>query len=145
MKTRSSTPSHDLAAAKTANPTPQPCSTTPSLDLAAGRKQARSPPANPYHTPTRSTSKNACHTSKNARPTPPPQGDLTSPMLLSEKGVNDDDHRPPPHRSPTNVQRLNAQLRAKKGLSTEWCFYPRRDVTLHRSQKPSQATPSIRS
>jgi hypothetical protein len=86
MKTRSSTPSHDTAADKTANPTPQPRSTTPSLDSAAGRKQARPPPANPYRTLTRSTS--------------PPQGDLTSPTLLSEKGVDDDDHRPPPPPAP---------------------------------------------
>jgi hypothetical protein len=86
MKTCPFTPSHDMAADKTANPTPQPRSTTPSLDLAAGRKQAHPPPANPYRTPTRSTS--------------PPRGDSTSPTLLSDTGVDDDDHRPPPPPAP---------------------------------------------
>ena len=86
MKTRSFTPSHDTAADKPANPTPQPRSTTPSLDSAAGRKQARPPPVNPYRTPTRSTS--------------PPRGDSTSPTLLSDTGVDDDDHRPPPPPAP---------------------------------------------
>ena len=100
MKTRSSTPSHDLAADADAPPTPQPRFTTPSLDSAAGRKQARPPPANPYRTPTRSTSENARPTSANDRPTSPTQGDATSPTLLSEKGVDDDDHRPPPPPAP---------------------------------------------
>ena len=100
MKTRSSTPSHDLAADANANPTPQPRFTTPSLDSAAGRKQACPPPANPYRTPTRSTSENARPTSENDQHTSPPQGDATSPTLLSEKGVDDDDHRPPPPPAP---------------------------------------------
>ena len=100
MKTRSSTPSHDSAADANANPTPQPRYNTPSLDSAAGRKQARPPPVNPYPTPTRSTSKNACPTSENDCPTSPPQGDSTSLTLLSEKGVDEDDHRPPPPPAP---------------------------------------------
>ena len=100
MKTRSSTPSHDLAADADATPTPQPRFTTPSLDSAAGRKQARPPPANPYRTPTRSTSENARPTSEKDRHTSPPQGDATSPTLLSEMGVDDDDHRPPPPPAP---------------------------------------------
>ena len=86
MKTRSSTPSHDTAVDKTATPTTQPRSTTPSLDSAAGQKQARPPPANPYRTPNRSTS--------------PPRGDSTSPTLLSDTGVEVDDHRPPPPPAP---------------------------------------------
>ena len=86
MKTCSSTPSRDTAADKTAAPTPQPRSTTPLLDLAAGRKQARPPPANSYRTPNRST--------------PPPRGDSTSPTLLSDTGVDDDDHHPPPPPAP---------------------------------------------
>jgi hypothetical protein len=86
MKTRLSIPSRDTAADKTATPTPQPRSTTPTLDSAAGRKQARPSPVNPYRTPNRSTS--------------PPQGDLTSPMLLLDTGVDDDDHRPPPPPAP---------------------------------------------
>ena len=86
MKTCSSTPLHDTVAATKANPTPQPRSTTPSLDSAAGLKQARPPPANPYRTPTRSTS--------------PTRGESTSPTLLSDTGVDDDDHRPPPPPAP---------------------------------------------
>ena len=100
MKTCSSTPSHDSAADANANPTPQPRFTTPSLDSAAGRKQARPPPANPYRTPTRSTSENARPTSEKDQHTSHPQGDATSPTLLSEKGVDDDDHRPPPPPAP---------------------------------------------
>jgi hypothetical protein len=100
MKTRLSTPSHNSAADANANSTPPPRSNTPSLDLAAGRKQARPPPANPYRTPTCSTSENARPPSENDRPTSPPQGDSTSPTLMSEKGVNDDDHRPPPPLAP---------------------------------------------
>ncbi len=111
MKTRSSTPSHDSAADDNANPTPQPRSNTPLLDSAAGRKQARPPPANPYRTSTRSTSENARPTSEKAHPTSPPQGDSTSPTLLLEKGVNDDDHRPPPPPAPdecTATRRLTS-------------------------------------
>jgi len=100
MKTCSSTPSHDSAADANANPTPQPRFATPSLDLAAGRKQARPPPANPYRTPTRSTSEIARPISEKDHHTSPPQGDATSPTLLSEKGVDDDDHRRPPPPSP---------------------------------------------
>jgi hypothetical protein len=43
----------------------------------------------------------------------------------------------PPHRCPTNVRQLNARLCATRGVSTEWCFYTRRDVALHRLQTPS--------
>ena len=86
MKTRSSTPSHDTVVATKVNPPPQPHSTTPLLDSAAGLKQAQPPPTNPYRTPTGSTSR--------------PQGDSTSPMLLSVTGVDDNDHRPPPPPAP---------------------------------------------
>jgi hypothetical protein len=98
MKTRSSTPLCDTAADKTATPTPQPHSTTPSLDSAAGRKQTHLPLANPYRTPNHSTS--------------PPQGDSTSPTLLLDTGVDDDDHRPPPPPVPdegTSNQRLESR------------------------------------
>ena len=112
MKTRSSTPSHDLAAEADATPTPQPCFTTPSLESAAGRKQARPPPTNPYRTPTRFTSENAQNrstseiartrstTSETARNASPTHGDTTSPSLLSDKGVDDVDHSPPPPPAP---------------------------------------------
>ena len=98
MKTRSSTPLRNTTVDKTATPTPQPRSTTPSLDSAAGRKQAHPPPANPYPTPNHSTS--------------PPRGDSTSLTLLSDTGVDDDDHHLPPPPAPdegTSKQRSESR------------------------------------
>ncbi len=129
MKTRSSTPSHYTAAATKANPTPQPRSTTPSLNSAAGLKQAQPPPTNPYRTLTRSTS--------------PPQGESTSPTLLSVTGVDDNDHRPLPHRRRTKARRNEARFCVMTGIWNYWWLRAQRDDGLRRSHKPSQATLSI--
>ncbi len=93
MKTRLSTPLHNTVATTKATQPPQPHYTTPSLDLAAGLKQAWPPPTNPYRSLTHSTS--------------PPRGDLTSLMLLSVTGVVTVH---PLHRRRTKARRNEAQI-----------------------------------
>jgi len=106
MKTRLSTPSHDSAADKTAKTTPQPRSTTPSLDSAVGRKQARPPPANPYRTPTRYTSENArCHALTCEHTLTPYSSPLTGP---NHENVN---YHPSLQHLLHTARRLNSRLR----------------------------------
>jgi hypothetical protein len=59
---------------------------TPSLDSAAGPTVARTKPTNPYLTP------------KSSRT--PPCGESPSPTRLTDKGVEDNDHRPLPLPAP---------------------------------------------